>query len=136
MVELDLMTSRTRHPRHILLPLRKMEKILMLPRRSVVKVRPAGVVLRACGRFAVATGWASTDRSTRRTLPLSWASCPGLWTSFLFRVGTRDIMATILMSQYHLMLVLGWSNNAGQTLGIQPIPSQGSKWSNGSGNPY
>lgn len=79
------------------LPLRKMEKILMLPRRSVVKVRLAGVLLRPCRFFVEPLECPSADRSMTRTLPLSRDSCVGLWASFLFRAETSDIISATLV---------------------------------------
>jgi hypothetical protein len=76
----------------ILLLLRKMEKILMLPRRSVVKVRLAGVLLRPCRFFVEGLECPSADRSITRILPLSRDKCIWLWASFLFRARTSDVM--------------------------------------------
>jgi hypothetical protein len=68
----------------------------MLPRRRVVSLRLAGLLLRPGGFFAEPLEWSSPDRSMTRTLPLLRASCTALWVPFLFRVGTRDIMMAAL----------------------------------------
>ena len=77
---------------NIPLPPRKMEKILTLPRRKLVKVRLAGVMLRTRGSLLQVSLWPPADRWMMRTLPLSCDANNGFSIPFLFRVVTRDII--------------------------------------------
>lgn len=74
-----------------LLPLRNIEKILMPPRRRLVRVRLAGVPLRL--RDDLTGPLPSAERSTTRIFSLSREVNSGLCASFLFRVAIRDIIS-------------------------------------------
>ena len=79
---------------NLLLPPRKMDKILTLPLRMLLKVRPAGWLARAATGFVTQPKSSCPECSTRRTLPLSREAHRGLRASFLFRGGTRAIILT------------------------------------------
>lgn len=75
-----------------LLPGRKMEKILTLPLRMLLMVRPAELLLRFLAGFLEHPDDPCRACSARRTLAWSWEPSRRLRDSFRFRVGTSAII--------------------------------------------